>query len=162
MFRLVRISCSLNGSPQESHCYDDRLLAITTAISRLTRFAHIANGFIGLALGLTHGLAPGHGWAIAASYALDKPSKWFYGATSSLILGIGHLISSIAMVVVYFWAISYFGLTQIGWMNYVAGALLIALGIWQYFNGHSHTGDDSKKHPSSRSRPHKPSTQPRG
>ena len=107
----------------------------------------MANGFIGLALGLTHGLAPGHGWAIAASYALDKPSKWFYGATSSLILGIGHLISSIAMVVVYLWAISYFGLTQMGWMNYVAGALLIALGIWQYFNGHSYTGDDSKRAP---------------
>ena len=109
----------------------------------------MADGFIGLALGagalgLTHGLAPGHGWAIAASYALDKPNKWFYGAASSLILGIGHLISSIAMVVVYFWAISYFGLTQLGWMNYVAGTLLIALGIWQYFNGHSHTGDDSK------------------
>jgi len=105
----------------------------------------MANGVFGLALGatvlgLTHGLAPGHGWAIAASYALDKPNKWFYGAASSLILGIGHLISSIAMVVVYFWALSYFDLTQISWMNYVAGVLLIALGIWQYFNGHDHTG----------------------
>lgn len=104
----------------------------------------MVSGFLGLALGasvlgLTHGLAPGHGWAIAASYALDKPNKWFYGAASSLILGIGHLISSVAMVLVYFWALSYFGFTQIGWMNYVAGALLIALGIWQYFNGHEHT-----------------------
>lgn len=102
------------------------------------------SGFLGLALGasalgLTHGLAPGHGWAIAASYALDKPNKWFYAAASSLILGIGHLISSIAMVLIYFWAISYFGFTQLGWMNYVAGALLILLGIWQYFNGHEHT-----------------------
>jgi hypothetical protein len=43
------------------------------------------------------------------------------------------------MVVVYFWALSYFGLTQIGWMNYVAGTLLIGLGIWQYFSGHDHT-----------------------
>jgi nickel/cobalt exporter len=116
----------------------------------------MANGVLGLALGasalgLTHGLAPGHGWAIAASYALDKQNKWFYGAASSLILGIGHLISSIAMVVVYFWALSYFDLTQIPWMNYVAGALLIALGIWQYFNGHNHTasnhdGDHSGHH----------------
>ena len=107
----------------------------------------MANGVLGLALGasvlgLSHGLAPGHGWAIAASYALNKPNKWFYGAASSLILGIGHLISSIAMVVVYFWALSYFGLTQLSWMNYVAGALLIGLGIWQYFNGHDH-GTDS-------------------
>ncbi|AUV84336.1 hypothetical protein C2R22_22565 (plasmid) [Salinigranum rubrum] len=115
----------------------------------------MANGVLGLALGasalgLTHGLAPGHGWAIAASYALDKPNKWFYAAASSLILGIGHLISSIAMVLVYFWALSYFGLTQIPWMNYVAGTLLIALGIWQYFNGHDHAapdhGDDHSGH----------------
>ena len=107
----------------------------------------MANGVVGLALGasalgLLHGLAPGHGWAIAASYALDKPNKWFYGAASSLILGIGHLISSIAMVLVYFFALSYFDLTQIGWMNYVAGGLLIALGIWQYFNGHDHTAEE--------------------
>lgn len=106
----------------------------------------MANGLLGLAigasaLGLAHGLAPGHGWAIAASYALDKPNKWFYGAASSLILGIGHLISSVTMVLVYFWAISYFEITQIGWMNYVAGGLLIGLGIWQYFNGHEHTID---------------------
>ncbi|WP_254547279.1 hypothetical protein [Halomarina pelagica] len=116
----------------------------------------MANSVLGLAfgasvLGLTHGLAPGHGWAIAASYALDKPNKWFYAAASSLILGIGHLISSIAMVVVYFWALSYFGLTQIPWMNYVAGTLLIALGIWQYFNGHDPTapdhGSDHSDHP---------------
>ncbi|GAA0454261.1 hypothetical protein MUK72_17650 (plasmid) [Halococcus dombrowskii] len=107
----------------------------------------MANGVVGLAvgasaLGLLHGLAPGHGWAIAASYALDKPNKWFYGAASSLILGVGHLISSIAMVVVYFFALSYFDLTQIGWMNYVAGGLLIALGIWQYFNDHNHTTEE--------------------
>jgi cytochrome c biogenesis protein CcdA len=94
-------------------------------------------------LGLSHGIAPGHGWAIAASYALDKPNKWLYGAVSSLILGIGHLISSIAVVVLYFWALSYFGLTQLSWMNYVAGVLLIGLGIWQYFNGHDHgTGSE--------------------
>ena len=107
----------------------------------------MANGVVGLALGastlgLVHGLAPGHGWAIAASYALDKSNKWFYGAASSLILGVGHLISSIAMVLVYFFALSYFDLTQIGWMHYVAGAMLIALGIWQYFNGHDHTAEE--------------------
>ena len=112
----------------------------------------MANGVMGLALGasalgLVHGLAPGHGWAIAASYALDKSNKWFYGAASSLILGVGHLISSIAMVLVYFLALSYFDLTQIGWMNYVAGAMLIALGIWQYFHGHDHTAEEHDSEP---------------
>ncbi|WP_049999295.1 sulfite exporter TauE/SafE family protein [Halococcus sediminicola] len=112
----------------------------------------MANGVVGLALGasalgLVHGLAPGHGWAIAASYALDKPNKWFYGAASSLILGVGHLISSIAMVLVYFFALSYFDLTQISWMHYIAGTMLIALGIWQYFNGHEHSAEEHDHDP---------------
>ena len=102
----------------------------------------MAGSVLGLAagtasLGFIHGLAPGHGWAIAASYALDTENKWFYGAVSSAILGIGHLVSSIAVVFVYFFALSYFGLTEFGWMNYVAGILLIALGIRQYDSDHA-------------------------
>ena len=113
----------------------------------------MASSVLGLAagaasLGLLHGLAPGHGWAIAASYALEKDNKRFYGAMSSAILGIGHLISSITVVLVYFFALSYFGLAEVDWMNYVAGALLVALGIWQYLNSysHSHGGDGSHGH----------------
>jgi len=111
----------------------------------------MAGSVLGLAagtasLGFIHGLAPGHGWAIAASYALDTENKWFYGAVSSAILGIGHLVSSIAVVLVYFFAFSYFGLTEFGWMNYVAGTLLIALGIRQYASGHGHGHDDSHGH----------------
>jgi hypothetical protein len=111
----------------------------------------MASSVLGLAagaasLGLLHGLAPGHGWAIAASYALEKDNKRFYVAVSSAILGIGHLISSIIVVLVYFFALSYFGLTEVGWMNYVAGALLVVLGIWQYFNGHSHSHGDDDPH----------------
>ena len=89
-------------------------------------------------LGFVHGIEPGHGWPVAATYALDQPNKWLHGFAASFLLGFGHLVSSIAMVAVFFWAKSYFGLTQIGWMNYVAGALLIALGIREYFYGHSH------------------------
>ncbi|MFP4591500.1 MAG: hypothetical protein ACLFMX_06610 [Halobacteriales archaeon] len=101
----------------------------------------MADGFLELALGagalgLLHGLAPGHGWAIAASYALARPNAWFHGAAASLILGVGHLISSVAMVAAYFWAISALGVTQFDWMHYVAGALLIGLGAWQYVHGH--------------------------
>jgi ABC-type nickel/cobalt efflux system permease component RcnA len=111
----------------------------------------MASSVLGLAagaasLGLLHGLAPGHGWAIAASYALEKDNKRFYGAVSSAILGIGHLISSITVVLVYFFALSYFGLAEVDWMNYVAGALLVALGIWQYLNGHSHSHGDDHSH----------------
>jgi hypothetical protein len=114
--------------------------------------------FVGaIALGAVHGIEPGHGWPIAASYALDQTNKWVYGFAASLIIGVGHLISSIAMVGVFFYAKDYFNLTQVnepmtilggiqigGPVSLVAGVLLIALGIREYFHGHSHgsQGDD--------------------
>ena len=110
-----------------------------------------------VALGAVHGVEPGHGWPIAASYALDQTNKWVYGFAASLIIGVGHLISSIAMVGVFFYAKDYFNLTRVnepmtilggiqigGPVSLVAGVLLIALGIREYFHGHSHgsQGDD--------------------
>jgi ABC-type nickel/cobalt efflux system permease component RcnA len=92
-----------------------------------------------IALGVVHGAEPGHGWPIAATYALDRQRTWFHGFVASFLLGLGHLVSSIAVVVVFFIATDYFGLTQVGWVRYVAGVLLIALGIREYYYGHSHT-----------------------
>ena len=104
-----------------------------------------------VALGAVHGIEPGHGWPVAASYALDQTNKWVYGFAASFILGLGHLVSSIAMVAVFFYAKSYFDLTQVnepihlvwnvslgGPISVVAGVLLIALGIRKYRHGHSH------------------------
>ncbi|WP_066415641.1 hypothetical protein [Halorubrum aethiopicum] len=114
-----------------------------------------------VALGAVHGIEPGHGWPVAAAYALDQTNKWLYGFASSLIIGVGHLISSLAMVAVFFYAKSYFSLTQVnepitvirrfdvagietlsvgGPVSLVAGTLLVLLGIREYF-GHSH-GDE--------------------
>ena len=115
-----------------------------------------------VALGAVHGVEPGHGWPVAASYALDQTNKWLYGLAAGLIIGIGHLVSSLAMVGVFFYAKSYFSLTRIdepvtilggvrigGPVSIVAGVLLIALGIRAYRNGHSHGGPDG-----GHSRPH--------
>lgn len=113
--------------------------------------------FIGaIALGAVHGIEPGHGWPVAASYALDQTNKWVYGFAASFILGVGHLISSIAMVGAFFYAKDYFSLTQVnepitvfgsiqigGPVSLVAGVLLIALGIREYFHGHSHGNHDA-------------------
>lgn len=112
-----------------------------------------------IALGAIHGVEPGHGWPVAASYALDQSSKWLYGLAASLIIGIGHLISSIAMVAVFFYAKSYFNLTQVndpltvagdiqvgGPVSLVAGVLLIGLGIREYRNGHTHNHGGSDDH----------------
>ena len=112
--------------------------------------------FVGaVALGAVHGIEPGHGWPVAASYALDQTNKWLYGFAASFILGVGHLISSIAMVAVFFYAKTYFSLTQVnepielvagvflgGPVSVVAGVLLVLLGVREYRHGHSHGGHD--------------------
>jgi len=124
--------------------------------------------FVGaIALGAVHGIEPGHGWPVAASYALDQTNKWAYGFAASLIIGIGHLISSIAMVGVFFYAKNYFNLTQVnepitilggiqigGPVSLVAGVLLIVLGIREYSYGHSHDNHDDDGHSDHHSHDH--------
>lgn len=112
-----------------------------------------------IALGFVHGIEPGHGWPVAASYALDQSNKWLYGIAASSLIGIGHLVSSLAMVGVFFYAKSYFQLTQVnepisilggvsigGPVSIVAGVLLIGLGIREYTHGHSHQHEDDHGH----------------
>jgi nickel/cobalt exporter len=107
-----------------------------------------------VALGLVHGVEPGHGWPVAASYAVDRSNRWFAGLAASTLLGVGHLVSSVAVVLVFFFAKSYFSLTQAneplslwgvqvgGPVDVVAGVLLVALGIREYRHGHyGHGGD---------------------
>ena len=104
-----------------------------------------------IALGAVHGVEPGHGWPVAASYALDQTNKWAYGLAASLIIGVGHLVSSIAMVGAFFYAKRFFDLTRVnepitvlggvqigGPVSLVAGVLLIGLGVREYVYGHSH------------------------
>jgi len=118
-----------------------------------------------VALGAVHGVEPGHGWPIAASYALDQTNKWLYGLAAGLIIGVGHLISSLAMVGVFFYAKSYFSLTQVnepltvlggiqigGPVSVGAGVLLIGLGVREYRHGHTHDSHDS--HDSDHPHPH--------
>ncbi|AJF26690.1 hypothetical protein JZX76_03135 [Haloarcula hispanica] len=117
--------------------------------------------FLGaIALGAVHGLEPGHGWPVAASYALDQSNAWLSGFAASLLLGVGHLVSSIAMVFAFFYAKAYFDLTQAneplelaagvhigGPVSIVAGCLLIVLGIREYRYGHDHGhGDAAETH----------------
>jgi ABC-type uncharacterized transport system, permease component len=111
--------------------------------------------------GAVHGVEPGHGWPVAASYALNQANKWVYGFAASLIIGVGHLVSSIAMVAVFFYAKAYFELTEVdepltlvgdiqigGPVSIVAGLLLVGLGIREYRHGHSHGthSDESDDH----------------
>ena len=101
-----------------------------------------------IGLGLLHGAEPGHGWPVAATYALDRSNKWLSGLAASTVLGVGHLLSSLAVVGVFFLAKSYADLGSMWWLDYVAGGLLILLGIREYRHGHSHShgGDDGHAH----------------
>jgi ABC-type nickel/cobalt efflux system permease component RcnA len=111
-----------------------------------------------VALGAVHGVEPGHGWPVAASYALDRTNEWRHGFVASFVLGVGHLVSSIAMVGAFFYAKSVFGLTRIdepltvsggvqigGPVSLVAGVLLVGLGVREYRRDHSHGGDDGER-----------------
>ena len=100
-----------------------------------------------IALGIVHGVLPDHGWPIAATYALAHPRKWIRGTAAALILGIGHLISSVALVLAYFWFSRFAAFAEGPWMKPLAGALLIALGIYEYASGgHGHAHDLERGH----------------
>ncbi|WP_254863712.1 hypothetical protein [Halovivax gelatinilyticus] len=116
----------------------------------------IPDGTLGLYLGVmvlgaVHGILPDHGWPVAAMYAMNQKRTWLHGLASGFILGFGHLVSSITVVLVYFWALSYFDLTEIHGLHYLAGAVLIILGVREYVRGghshdHVHADEDGHDH----------------
>ncbi len=96
-----------------------------------------------MGLGVVHGVLPDHGWPIAASYALGYSQKWIRGTIAALILGVGHLISSVALVLAYFWISRFAAFADGPYMKPLAGGLLIALGIYELVSGgHGHHGHE--------------------
>lgn len=109
--------------------------------------------FLGaMLLGLIHGAEPGHGWPIAGTYALNRSRTYWHGFVASTLLGIGHLVSSLAVVGVFFLAKTYFSLSELdapviigdvqlgGPVSIVAGVLLIILG-WREYHSTAGHGD---------------------
>ncbi|MFU8866924.1 ABC transporter permease [Natronococcus sp.] len=107
-------------------------------------------------IGFVHGVLPDHGWPIAATYALNRNRRWLAGLLAASILGVGHLISSVVLVLAYFWFSAFAEFAEGPWLRYVAGTLLILLGIHEYRYGghgthehgedHDHDHDDSHGH----------------
>lgn len=90
-------------------------------------------------IGLVHGVLPDHGWPIAAMYGLNHSRRLAFGALAALILGVGHLISSVVLVLAYFSFSTVADFADGPWMGYVAGTMLILLGIYEYrHGGHGH------------------------
>lgn len=91
-----------------------------------------------LLLGFFHGLSPEHGWPLAVVYALRSRHRIFVGIFAGTLLGIGHLLSSIAVVFAFLFLGRFFTpSSQI--LKLVAGILLILLGLRELVRSHRHT-----------------------
>ena len=91
-------------------------------------------------IGLLHGLEPGHGWPAAVLYSARKRNPVASGVLSSSIIGLGHLVSSIAVVVAYVLLQSWLDF-EAPWLTYVAAAILVALAVKLFME----KADDMKK-----------------
>ncbi len=90
-------------------------------------------------IGALHGTEPGHGWPVAAAYAMGRRRPWFEGTLAGLLIGGAHLVSSLAVVALFALLDRWVDLTDSAWIGPVAGAVLIAMGIVQWRRGaHSH------------------------
>jgi ABC-type nickel/cobalt efflux system permease component RcnA len=79
-------------------------------------------------IGLLHGLEPGHGWPIAVLYSVRKRNPTFSAILSSSVIGTGHLISSIAVVVAYVLLNKWLNFEAL-WLRYLAAGVLLLLAI---------------------------------
>ncbi|MDP3061737.1 MAG: nickel/cobalt transporter [Chloroflexota bacterium] len=79
-------------------------------------------------IGLLHGFEPGHGWPVAVLYSMKRRNAVASAALSSSIIGIGHLASSIAVVVAYVLLQEWLDF-EAPWIKYVAAALLLVLAF---------------------------------
>jgi len=85
--------------------------------------------YIGLVMmGLLHGVEPGHGWPVAMLYSVKKRNTVFSAIVSSGIIGMGHLVSSIAVVVAYVLLQAWLDF-EAPWIKYLAAALLLILAF---------------------------------
>lgn len=102
-----------------------------------------------IVIGFVHGVLPDHGWPIAAMYGLNRSRRWLHGTVAGLVLGIGHLFSSVVLVLAFLWFTTFAEFAEGPWMRYIAGSMLILLGIYEYRiggHGHNHAHDNGHSH----------------
>lgn len=99
-----------------------------------------------LTLGFLHGFSPEHGWPLAISFALKKERRILSGAIGGLLLGLGHLLSSIVVVLLFLSLGRYLHPTT-RLLEILAGVLLVALGIKEFLHKHHHSHDPAVHDP---------------
>lgn len=100
-------------------------------------------------IGLLHGLEPGHGWPVAMLYSVRKRNPFLSAILSSSIIGTGHLISSIAVVIAYILLNKWLDF-EAPWLTYVAAGVLILIAVKLWFENadglgkqHGHIHEDT-------------------
>jgi len=105
-------------------------------------------------IGLLHGFEPGHGWPVAVLYSMRRKNAIFSATLSSSIIGIGHLASSIAVVLAYVLLQRWLNF-EAPWIKYLAVALLLVLafklfrekaGDLERQHGHNHPDSPEIEH----------------
>ena len=79
-------------------------------------------------IGLLHGIEPGHGWPVAVLYSVNKRNTVFSATVSSGIIGLAHLISSIAVVVAYVLLQQWLDF-EAPWIKYLAAGILLIIAF---------------------------------
>ena len=105
-------------------------------------------------IGLLHGLEPGHGWPVAMLYSVRKKNPILSAALSSGIIGLAHLVSSIAVVGAYVLLETWLDFDA-PWIKYLAAGLLLVLAfrLWreetddlERQHGHLHEAEVTLEH----------------
>jgi ABC-type nickel/cobalt efflux system permease component RcnA len=81
-----------------------------------------------VAIGLLHGLEPGHGWPLALLYSARTRRPTFYAFISSGVISFFHFISSITVVVIYLVASVFIDFSS-PILTYVAAIVLVLLAV---------------------------------
>ncbi len=97
-----------------------------------------------IAIGLLHGLEPGHGWPVAALYSLKKERKYWFGFLAALIIAFFHFISSIAVVLLFLFVDSKIDFSSYPIIRYIAAALLFFMA-YRFWTHHEHSHGEKKK-----------------
>ena len=111
--------------------------------------------YVGVAMiGLLHGVEPGHGWPVAVLYSMKKRNPILSATVSSGLIGMAHLVSSIAVVVAYVLLQTWLDFDA-PWLKYLAAGLLLILAFRMFRekvdglekqHGHIHQNQPETEH----------------
>jgi hypothetical protein len=89
----------------------------------------LASSYVAVGVtGLVHGLEPGHGWPLAVFLSRQRGRSAGFAGASAFILGMGHLVSSFAVVGIYFIAASFVDFSS-DIFRYLAAAVLLVIAV---------------------------------